>query len=114
MANFDPTALGRIADAKGLSRAEVARRLGVSVSTVSVWFAGEVIPRLDQSLQIAEWLGVDVRELIGIAPPKPELSAEDREVLALVHEIGIPEARRRMLLLPESIRVGKPKKPRGK
>ena len=48
----------------GLSQAEFASRFGVNQNTVSGWELGERTPKLERLIQIAEFFGCTVDELI--------------------------------------------------
>lgn len=76
---MDPRTLAAHLKARGWSRSELARRIGVSRQAVSLWFRkdGQVTLRSGHLLRIAEALGVPVEEL---ARPLPCLG-EERERL---------------------------------
>lgn len=48
---------------KGLSMQEFADAMGVSQATVSRWEAGKMAPKVDNQIEIAAVLDVDVRML---------------------------------------------------
>ena len=57
----------RIAHQRGLlgwTQTKLAARIGVTVSAVSLWEAGETMPRRDRLAKIAKVLGCDVYVLI--------------------------------------------------
>ncbi|MFN8608837.1 MAG: helix-turn-helix transcriptional regulator [Vulcanimicrobiota bacterium] len=64
------TTLPRMRVARGLKQVELARKLGVSRSTVCCWESGERTPSLDQATRLAQALGCTLDELV-----KPTLSA---------------------------------------
>lgn len=47
-----------------ISQAELAKKLGVNQSTVAGWELGERTPKLSRLLQVAEFFGCTVDELI--------------------------------------------------
>jgi transcriptional regulator with XRE-family HTH domain len=49
---------------RGWSQTELASRLGVTVSAVSLWEAGRTMPRRDRVAEIAKVLGCNVKLLI--------------------------------------------------
>lgn len=55
----------------GLSRLEVASRLGLDKSTVSHWEHGKAIPRSDKLPLLADMFGCSIDELYGRDPPRP-------------------------------------------
>lgn len=52
--------LSKLRIAKGKSRAEVAKAIGVSVSAVAMYELGERIPRDDVKVKIAKYFGKSV------------------------------------------------------
>lgn len=70
----------RLRRAKGLTRTELAERLGVSRQRVGNWERGLNTPALGVLPGLARELGVTVDELItGEPPPQAWLSPEQRE-----------------------------------
>ena len=53
---------------KGLSQKELGDMLGVSNKAVSKWENGESMPKLSTMLKLAEIMGIDGNELIGLQP----------------------------------------------
>jgi transcriptional regulator with XRE-family HTH domain len=54
---------------KGLTVAQFAQEMGVSVATVSRWEAGKMAPKDDNKVEIATVLEVDVRTLFPLTRP---------------------------------------------
>ena len=50
--------------ARGMSQVELAKRIGVGQSAVSMWETGNAMPRAGKLKEIAEVLGCSVGELI--------------------------------------------------
>ena len=64
----------------GLTRLEVASRLGLDKSTVSHWEQGAAIPRADKLPLLADMFGCSIDELYGRDPPgRSRQKAEGRE-----------------------------------
>lgn len=67
--------IARAREGKGLTKTDVARKLGVRNATVGDWEAGRYTPRGDSLRALAEVLGMTVDELLdvteGKAPPFP-------------------------------------------
>lgn len=64
----------------GLTRLEVASRLGLDKSTVSHWEQGAAIPRADKLPLLADMFGCSIDELYGRDPPgRSRQAAEGRE-----------------------------------
>lgn len=55
---------------KGLSQKELGDMLGVSNKAVSKWENGESMPKLSTMLKLAEIMGIDGNEIIGLQPGK--------------------------------------------
>ena len=53
----------------GLSKTEVAYRLGLDLSTVCHWESGAAVPRTDKLPLLADLFGCTIDELYGRAPP---------------------------------------------
>ena len=69
------TQLRRHRLAAGLDQADLAKRVGVSVSAVSRWEAGMDIPRGSRFKQIAKVLGIKPIELTRLIEPELEVPA---------------------------------------
>ena len=64
----------------GLTRLEVASRLGLDKSTVSHWELGTAIPRADKLPLLADMFGCSIDELYGRDPPgRSRQTAEGQE-----------------------------------
>lgn len=53
----------------GLSKVDVARRLGLDLSTVCHWESGVAVPRADKLPVLADLFGCSIDELYGRDPP---------------------------------------------
>ena len=53
----------------GLSQKELANKLGVSRTTVTMWEAGGQCPRPETIVRLADALSCSIDELFGRAPP---------------------------------------------
>ncbi|URJ36551.3 helix-turn-helix transcriptional regulator [Paenibacillus polymyxa] len=62
--------LTRFREAKGMTKAELAERLGVSDTMVSFWESGKNEPRMGKIQMISEVLDINVDELLFQSPPK--------------------------------------------
>lgn len=56
----------KIRDEKGVTDYKVAQATGISSSTFSEWKCGHYTPKIDKMIKIAQFLGVDVGEIIGV------------------------------------------------
>lgn len=56
----------KIRDDKGMTDYKVAQSTGISSSTFSEWKSGHYTPKIDKMIKIAQFLGVDVGEIIGV------------------------------------------------
>jgi transcriptional regulator with XRE-family HTH domain len=57
-------ALARARKRKGLSQAELAKKLGVSAGTVGSWEAGDHGPSKNRIAEVAKVLDMDITELL--------------------------------------------------
>lgn len=90
----------RLMEAKGLSRARLAQLAGVSKSTVTNWCEGGSL-KLNAAWKVARTLGVSLDFLADAdlsEPPPPALSDDEAALLPLIRDLGVAEARRRLLL----------------
>lgn len=55
--------IAQLCKSKGYTQAEVARRIGVSRQTVSLWVQGKLVPSLKCLSALAELFGVEVRSI---------------------------------------------------
>lgn len=79
--------LGKLSTERGWKANELARRAGVSPSTVGRWLADERRPFDDSLLAVARLFGVRVEYLIDDAqeqPPGPSLTPDEERILWLV------------------------------
>lgn len=58
-------ALKEIIKRKGISQKQLAQKLGVLPSAVSMWVTGERVPRTKYLLALANELGCTIEELLG-------------------------------------------------
>lgn len=61
--------IGRIRERAGLSKTQLADRLGVDLSTVCKWETGVNRPTADGLLKLADLFGCTIDELFGRDPP---------------------------------------------
>ncbi|NEC70381.1 helix-turn-helix domain-containing protein [Streptomyces rochei] len=73
--HFDRAAMRRIREASGLSRQELADRVGRHVSSINRWEYGIKTPLLDGIGELADALGVEYTELIASADCEEAVSA---------------------------------------
>ena len=67
------TTLKRARYAKGLSQQQVARKVGVTQSTVGAWEAGENLPRPVVIPKLARVLGIDAMDLTRFLSPEAQI-----------------------------------------
>jgi transcriptional regulator with XRE-family HTH domain len=85
--------LGQQLQERGWSSSELARRAGVSQSSVSNVLTGKQIPGLEFCKGVAQALDVRTEELLqraGHLPPMPEPVVEEREALRLLRGLNGP------------------------
>lgn len=68
----------------GISIAELERSAGLSHSSVARWDRN--IPSVDKVAAVADFFGVTIDEMLGRSAP--EISAEDRQILELFHQLN--------------------------
>ncbi len=49
----------------GLTRSELARAISISQQNISRWERGEVLPNIDFCVQLADFYGITLDELVG-------------------------------------------------
>ncbi|MBQ8684928.1 MAG: helix-turn-helix transcriptional regulator [Clostridia bacterium] len=52
-------------EASGLSQSELAKRTGIKQQNISRWEAGVALPNIDFCVQLADFYGISLDELIG-------------------------------------------------
>ncbi|MGV0870566.1 helix-turn-helix transcriptional regulator [Corynebacterium kalidii] len=63
--NLDPEIIEGLRRAAGISKENLAVKVGVSPNMISRWFQGEASPAPPRALRLAQALGVDVLDLTG-------------------------------------------------
>lgn len=76
--------LKEIMKEKGISRDEIATALGVSSATISGISTGKVMPSIKFTLQLAEYLDVDIREMFNQTKGGVITQQELNESIALI------------------------------
>ena len=69
-------------DEKKIRKIDLVRLTGHSSGAVSDWFTKKIIPKADDALKIADYLGVSVRYLV-TGEDDRELSPREKELLDL-------------------------------
>lgn len=73
---------------------DVSRATGISNSTLYEWSAGKYTPKIDKLSKIADFLNVDVNDLIDddkgvdIKVPQPEMASDCVELLSYFVQLG--------------------------
>lgn len=112
---------------RGLTLKEIEKETGINNGNLSRWERGEVLPNIDFCVQLANFYGISLDELVGISdilkknnPVKvaikkdnPQLSADDEKLLSAYHSLS-PELRETLWALinswqPEPIILSKKK-----
>jgi transcriptional regulator with XRE-family HTH domain len=78
--------LKAVREQQGLSQAELARRLGLTPSSIAKYEAGAHLPRVRVLVQLAAGLGVSVDHLVGLAVAVP-LRAGSPALAGLLREL---------------------------
>lgn len=81
---------------------EFAKWLGVSQSSVSMWWNGERIPQGETIDKLAEKLGPEVYDALGLERPDPRLVYIQRVWEKLPHEAHIELARQAQLFFEQN------------
>lgn len=94
----------------GLLQAQLAKALGVSKSTVSMWETGERTPTLETLESIADYFNVDLNVLWGddkkpVTIEDDGLTAEEREVIRTLRSAP-PDVRRHLMAFLKSAGFG--------
>lgn len=93
---FSPDALRQARLTQGLSRGELARLSGVSLSAVQFWETGRSRPQVDSLARVTETLGVAMSDLVQVEPGERFLA--DLRILAgltqhqLAQQLGVSTA----------------------
>lgn len=56
--------LSKFIKRRGITQADIARQMNVSTATVSGWFNGTKVPRMDKLTRLAEYLGAGIEHLM--------------------------------------------------
>lgn len=54
----------------GMNQTELAKKIGVTPTTIWLYERGEATPKIDIALRLAKVLGVTIEQLVGEDPPK--------------------------------------------
>ena len=76
---FDPGKLKEVREARGITRADLARRAQTGVATIQHWESGVRSPQVDTLAQVADALGVAIADLVVV--PSEERFPGDWRVL---------------------------------
>ena len=79
--------LNRLLELHEKTQADLYRYMGVSSATVSEWCNGKKLPRMDKIQSIANWLHVDVSDLLYKLNTECDMAASD--VLINIFDLGI-------------------------
>ncbi len=75
---------------QGKTQADMARHFGISTATASDWYNGNKIPRADKLQSIADWLCIDLSDLLTDPEQRQEkkyyLDDETREYVDFLHK----------------------------
>jgi transcriptional regulator with XRE-family HTH domain len=101
-----PEKLRSLAESKGWSLAEVARRAKLKPSTVNSWTTTEARPSLPHARRLAIVLGVSLDFLADDGQDEPSESTPDEmAIIRAARAIGYDEALRRLLLADHSTKA---------
>lgn len=73
-----------IAEPRGLNIAQIERGSGLNKTTLGKWNMNA--PSIDKVVRVADFLEVSIDELVGRSAP--EISASDRQILELFHQLN--------------------------
>lgn len=65
---------------RGLTQDELAKRLGISKSTVSMYENGKRLPAFDAAESITDFFGVDLKYLLGMSDKVDRLSGDETDI----------------------------------
>lgn len=54
----------------GMNQTELAKKIGVTPTTIWLYERGEATPKIDIALRLAKVLGMTIEQLVGEDPPK--------------------------------------------
>ncbi len=54
----------------GMNQTELAKKIGVTPTTIWLYERGEATPKIDIALRLAKVLGMTIEQLVGDEPPK--------------------------------------------
>lgn len=97
---------------KGVRKKQIADVMEEYASRISQWAnSDDWQPDLDQAFRLARFLGVPLDYLADDSideMPEPDVSREEMSILEIVRDLGIQEARKRLLKAPEVESIQKP------
>ena len=79
---------------KNLTQAELAEKLGVSNRSISRWENGMTMPDFDLLIELADFYGVDIREILDGERSNTNMDGQQKEELLLMAEYTNQEKRR--------------------
>ena len=98
MSEFAAVFARRLAETRtwaGISQSELARKLGISASLVSLWESADREPSADQAMEVAKQLGVSTEyllqeETVVFFPLPKGLPPDERSAILATHLCGVP------------------------
>ena len=69
---------------RGITIAQVERGAGLALTTIAKW--NRITPGIDKVASVADYLEISIDELLGRSAP--EISAADRQILELFHQLN--------------------------
>ena len=88
--------LKRIRIERGISQAEMAKKLGIKTSRYGTWERGERMMNLEQAFNCAVILGCTIDEIAGM-PQRGGLSPDERELVGAYRDVTFPGKRAMMV-----------------
>lgn len=80
---------------KGLTQEQLAERFYVSTRTVSRWETGSNLPDVETLIELADFYGVDIHEIIDGERESGKMDNETKETLKIVAEYATEESKKR-------------------
>ena len=81
----------KLMDDKGVKQIDLARLTGKNKSSVSDWIKHGVLPKADDAVKIADYLGVTVRYLVTGERAENELSPLEQRLLEVCKGLSDPQ-----------------------